>query len=393
MDNDTLVWVDDDDHSTPTPGGGPAWRILIVDDEPAVHRITQLALDGFEYRSCGLDFLHAYTAAQAIEILNQEPENIALILLDVVMESDDAGFQVVHHVRQTQGNVNCRIILRTGQPGQAPARQVIREYDINDYHSKAELSAERMNTIVYTALTMFDQLRQLQLRERQLEKAYADIEQLVYITSHDLQEPLLSITTLSRRLLTVNRQQLDSDGVRCIEFIEDAVGRMSGQIRSLLDHAKLGEQLPLESVHLEQLVNQYRKEHAQALSDMRVRLDCAVMPPVQAQASKIGLLLRELLDNAVKFRRADVGPHIRVESRSIDGELTYCVEDNGIGIAPEHHDKVFHVFQSIHPRGTYPGTGIGLAHCRKIVEQHGGRMWLDSHPGDGTTFYFTLPGT
>lgn len=393
MDNDTLVWVEDDEHASVDSAQRQPWRVLIVDDEPAVHRITQLALDGFEYQGRSLEFLHAYTATQAIEILSQEPEDIALILLDVVMESDDAGFQVVHHVRQTQGNGNCRIILRTGQPGQAPARQVIREYDINDYHSKAELTAERMNTIVYTALSMFDQLRQLQLRERQLEKAYADIEQLVYITSHDLQEPLLSITTLSQRLLDVNRQQLDNDGVRCIEFIEDAVVRMSGQVRALLDHAKLGEQRPLESVHIEKIVNDYRHEHAETLSQMRVRLDCAVMPPVQAQISKIRLLIHELLDNAIKFRRTDAQPKIRVESQSRHGEPVYCVADNGIGIAAEHLDKVFHVFQSIHPRGTYPGTGIGLAHCRKIVEQHGGRMWMDSRPGDGTTVYFTLPGT
>lgn len=393
MDNDTLVWVEDDEHTDGHTEQQPPWRILIVDDEPAVHRITQLALDAFEYQGRGLAFLHAYTAAQAIEILDQEPTDIALILLDVVMESDDAGFRVVHHVRQHQGNANCRIILRTGQPGQAPARQVIREYDINDYHSKAELSAERMHTIVYTALAMFDQLRQLQLREHQLEKAYADIEQLVYITSHDLQEPLLSITTLSQRLLEVNRQQLDTDGVRCIEFIEDAVKRMSAQVRALLDHARLGEQLPLESIHIESIVQAYRQAHRQSLSDLRIRLDCAVMPPVQGQVSKIRLLIHELLDNAIKFRCAKTPLHLRVESHQRNGELVYCVADNGIGIAAEHQDKVFHVFQSIHPRGTYSGTGIGLAHCRKIVEQHGGRMWMDSHPGDGTTVYFTLPGT
>lgn len=389
MEHDSLVLLNEDDSDTGLPGL-PAWTVLIVDDEPAVHRITQLALDGFEFQGRELEFLHAYTGKEAIELLNQKSNEIALIFLDVVMESDDAGFQVARHVRQTQRNLNCRIILRTGQPGQAPAPQVVREYDINDYHSKAELTAERMNTIVYTALAMFDQLHKLQLREHQLEKAYADIEQLVYITSHDLQEPLLSITTLSRRLLEVNRQQLDSEGVQCIEFIKDAVGRMSGQVRALLDHAKLGEQQPLEAVRVDEIFNEYRHANADKLARMQIELECESVPIIQGQLSKIQLLVHELLDNAIKFRQADNPTKIELRCESENQESVFSISDNGIGIAAEHQDKVFHLFQSIHPRGLYPGTGIGLAHCRKIVEQHGGRMWLQSQPGEGTTVFFTL---
>lgn len=137
--------------------GPGCWKVLVVDDEPEVHRVTALSLDGFRFRDRPLQLIDVRSAAEAIRTLDQESD-IAVVLLDVVMESEAAGFDVIQHIRDTLDNRVIRIILRTGQPGQAPAREVIRRYEIDDYHSKAELTADRMFIAMHTSLAMYEQI-------------------------------------------------------------------------------------------------------------------------------------------------------------------------------------------------------------------------------------------
>ena len=387
---DDLVLLGDADESG-AAGHGPAWKLLIVDDEPEVHRVTHMVLDDFQFQGRPLRLIEAHSAREAIGLLDAHPD-IALVLLDVVMESEHAGFTVVQHVRETLGNRTMRIILRTGQPGQAPARQVIQRYEINDYHSKAELTAERMYITIYTALSMYEHLRTIERREQQLQSAYAEIEQLVYIAAHDLQEPLLSVTSLSQRLLSVNREQLDANGVRCLDYIGTAVGRMSALVRDLLDYSKLGQAHPPESVDLDALVMELREDMAGHLQAARAQLDCEPLGQVQGQPTKLKMLLQNLISNALKYRHPERAPHIEIGLRRDRGQPVYWLADNGIGIAAEHHRRIFNVFQRLHEREAVPGTGIGLAHCKKIVEQHGGQIWVESEPEHGTTVFFSLPG-
>jgi len=147
----------------------PPWRVLIVDDEPDVHTVTELALKRFEFDERDLEFLHAYSGIEAKEILVKE-NDIAIILLDVVMESDQAGLELVSYIRQTIMNSAARIILRTGQPGQAPEQTVIREYDINDYRNKAELTANKLSTLIYASLRSYRDICTLQRSKSGLEK-------------------------------------------------------------------------------------------------------------------------------------------------------------------------------------------------------------------------------
>lgn len=148
---------------------GPAWKILIVDDEPDVHTVTELALKRFEFDDRELEFLHAYSAIEAKTILINE-NDIAMILLDVVMESDQAGLELISFIRQGVNNSAVRIILRTGQPGQAPEQTVIREYDINDYRNKAELTANKLSTLVYASLRSYRDICTLERSKSGLEK-------------------------------------------------------------------------------------------------------------------------------------------------------------------------------------------------------------------------------
>lgn len=145
-----------------------AWKILIIDDDPGVHEVTEMSLNGFEFSGRGLQFLNAYSAAQAKEILNRE-DDVAIALVDVVMESEHAGLELLKYIREVQKNHTIRLILRTGQPGQAPERRVIREYDINDYKEKTELTAQKLYSTIYTSLRSYRDLMALHNNRRGLE--------------------------------------------------------------------------------------------------------------------------------------------------------------------------------------------------------------------------------
>ena len=163
---------------------GTAWNILIVDDDPEVHSVTRLALDGFTFAGRGLRFINAYSGAQAREILKAET-GIAMMLLDVVMETDDSGLAVVNFVRNELHNPFLRIVLRTGQPGQAPELEVISKYDINDYKHKTELTRERLYTTIYTSLSTYRDLVTLDASRRGLEKVIESSARIFELRSMD----------------------------------------------------------------------------------------------------------------------------------------------------------------------------------------------------------------
>lgn len=180
--NDTLEFALEP--ATPAQAQRRPWKVLIVDDEREVHAVTTLALDDFSLCGRELAFLHAYSAREAREVLANQPD-IAVVLLDVVMESDDAGLQVVEYVRNVLHNRFIRIILRTGQPGQAPELEVIRRYDINGYTHKTELTREKLHTAIYTSLSAWRDLMALEANRRGLEKIVDSTARLFEIDSID----------------------------------------------------------------------------------------------------------------------------------------------------------------------------------------------------------------
>ena len=168
---DDFLFLDDQGDDEQAPPSGPAnrWKMMIVDDEPEVHSITKLVLADFSYKGRPAHFISAHSAAEAKEILARE-DDIAIILLDVVMETDDAGLQLVHHIREVLKNRHVRIILRTGQPGQAPERAVILDYDINDYKAKTQLTAQQLFTTTVAALRSYEDIMAIEMNRRGLEK-------------------------------------------------------------------------------------------------------------------------------------------------------------------------------------------------------------------------------
>lgn len=385
-DDEALIYAPDEPRA-PAQNG---WKLLIVDDEPEVHRVTELALDDFRFQERPLELIHVYSGAEAIRTLDAQPD-IALVLLDVVMETEDAGFKVIRHIRDTLQNRVIRIILRTGQPGQAPARSVIRNYEINDYHSKAELTVDRMYIAIYTALAMYEHLSTRLQHAQRLEKAYADIEQLVHIASHDLQEPLRSVSALGQRLLSVNREQLDVDGRQCLDYLLRGVERMSGLAKGLREHAQLGRPGPSEKLGMNALFDECCEGLSQEIQALGATIERDELPVVQGQKAKLSALIQHLLDNALRYRRPDQPPRIHLSATPQAEATLFCLKDNGLGIPEDQREEVFKVFYRLQNPHQAGSTGIGLAHCRKIVEQHGGAIWAQAAEGGGSVLCFTLP--
>ncbi len=173
--SEELLFVDDIEDEANTPSN--TWKVLIVDDEPEIHVVTKLALSDFRFMDMGIEFLSAHSGKEAKVLLNQHSD-IALVLLDVVMETDDAGLQVADFIRKQSNNPFTRIILRTGQPGQAPERQVVLNYDINDYKSKTELTAQKLFTTVVSSLRSYNDIIQLEQSRRALELVINSSSQL-----------------------------------------------------------------------------------------------------------------------------------------------------------------------------------------------------------------------
>ena len=199
------------------------------------------------------------------------------------------------------------------------------------------------------------------------------------------------VASYTRLLAEEYEDLLDDEGKKYIRYATDGAKRMQALIDDLLAYSRVGRaQLPPQPVDLNVVMGVVRDNLASFLEESAGLLEVGDLPTVAGNRTLFVQLLQNLVANAIKFR-GDKPPLICVSCQHRDDELVIAVEDNGIGIAPQYHDRIFQVFQRLHSRGEYEGTGIGLAVCKKIVEQHGGRIWVESEPGQGTTFYFTLP--
>jgi PAS domain S-box-containing protein len=230
-------------------------------------------------------------------------------------------------------------------------------------------------------------------RSRELARSNEELEQFAYVASHDLQEPLRMVANFTQLLAKRYTGRLGADADEFIGYTIEGVNRMHSLIRGLLEFARVrGGELALEQVNLEETVGEALMELLPSIAGAQAVVTQDSLPVLRADPRQMLQLFVNLLSNAVKFR-GETPPVIHITAARAGAEWRFSVRDNGIGIAPGHIERVFQIFQRLHARREYPGTGIGLALCRKIVERHGGRIWVDSVPGQGSTFYFTLPST
>jgi PAS domain S-box-containing protein len=231
----------------------------------------------------------------------------------------------------------------------------------------------------------------LQNQQQELARSNAELQQFAYVASHDLQEPLRMITSYLELLERRYKGQLDDKADKFIAYAVDGAARMQILINDLLSYSRVGSRgQELELVDCEKILQNVLHNLQMSIEQSNATITHTPLPQVNADPSQLTQLFQNLISNALKFRQ-EASPQIHVAVQSSDDKWLFSVQDNGIGMEVQYLDRIFIIFQRLHSKTEYPGTGIGLAVCKKIVEQHGGTLSVDSQPGLGSTFHFTLP--
>lgn len=247
--------------------------------------------------------------------------------------------------------------------------------------------------------TIHEKLRELETlnstlkaQAHKLEATNKDLEQFAQITSHDLQEPLRTITGFLTLLDKKYKTSLDEAAQGYIQFAVDGAERMQKIIQDLLALSRVGRTADqLEQVDLNDMVKEVCTLQSQLINDTRAKIQCHQLPTVTAHRQALEQVFQNLLGNALKYIEKDTPPSVHITATDLGDSWKIIVKDNGIGIHEEYYEKIFLPFQRLHSSSEYTGTGIGLAIVKKIIENQGGHIWVESKPGSGSTFYFTLP--
>jgi PAS domain S-box-containing protein len=237
-------------------------------------------------------------------------------------------------------------------------------------------------------------ISELKELEEKLHQSNAELQQFAYVASHDLQEPLRMVTNYMGLLQRRYEEKLDADANEFIGFAVDGAKRMQQLIQDLLEYSRVGTRgKEFTPSDLSLLLDEALLNLQARIEETGAEISFSQLPTLTVDGGQTVRLFQNLIGNAIKYRDADKSPKIRIEAKALAGvgNWLFQISDNGIGIANEDYERIFNIFQRLHGREEYEGTGIGLAICKKIVERHGGRIWVESTPGAGSTFFFTLP--
>jgi PAS domain S-box-containing protein len=231
--------------------------------------------------------------------------------------------------------------------------------------------------------------RQKQYAE-DLKQKNTELEQFAYVASHDLQEPLRTVSGFVELLKRHYKDAADESVNKYINYITDASDRMRRLVQDLLDYSRLGKLRILEQIDCNLVVQNVLSDLTMAIQESHAVVEVDPLPVIEGYLTEIKQLFQNLLSNSLKFRKPGEPPVIKVSVTAHEDHWLFSVTDNGIGIDEKYWTRIFIIFQRLHTKTEYEGTGIGLAHCKKIAELHNGKIWLDSTPGKGSTFYFTI---
>lgn len=366
--------------------------ILIVDDTPVNLRVLAKILSdrGYKVRKA-LNGQIALTACQTLL-----PD---VILLDIMMPDMD-GYEVCQRLKSDPKTQDIPVIFISALEDEWDKVKAFKsggsDYITKPFQIEEVLARVKHHlTIQQLQYQLKVQNSQLQALNAQLVQSHRELEQFAYMASLDLQSPLQVIIGNADLLTWKYEQQLGTDGDRYLTNIMEASGRMTQLIQDLLTYSKVG--IPIPSQSFESIDANFVLEEALANLSGEISKSGAIithshLPTVRGNEGQLMQLFQNMMANAIKFRLPNVSPQIEVGCNlNNPEEWQFEIRDNGIGIDPDQGDRIFDAFYRLHSYDEYPGTGIGLTLCKKIVERHGGRLWFDSIKGQGTSFYFTLP--
>jgi PAS domain S-box-containing protein len=231
----------------------------------------------------------------------------------------------------------------------------------------------------------------LEKRTKELKQSNKDLEQFAYVASHDLQEPIRKVSSFTELLVKKFPDLIDEKAQKYVDYILDGAKRMQRLIQDLLLYSRAGRtNIEMKEIEINLLLNQVREDLSNKISLMNAKVTIENMPVITANQTGLYQVFLNLISNAIKFNESD-SPHVTVSAERREKEWLFCVADNGIGIDPKYQERIFTIFQRLHSRDQYSGTGIGLSVCKKIIEECGGRIWIDSEFGNGSSFYFSIP--
>jgi len=233
---------------------------------------------------------------------------------------------------------------------------------------------------------------ELQRVNEELRRSNIEIEQFAHVASHDLQEPLRMVTSYLQLIERRYSDRLDSDGKEFIGFAVDGAKRMKELINDLLEFSRTGtSNARFREVDAASILEHAVDNLKTAIEESSARITAGALPIIVGDPVLLTQVFQNIIANAIKFQKGSV-PRVHISARHQDAEWIFTISDNGIGIKPEHVDRIFRIFERLHTSEEYPGSGIGLAITRKIVERHEGKIWVDSRPGSGSTFHFSISG-
>lgn len=389
MDEDSLpLWLAEE--SIPTEQGSSVWTILVVDDEADVHAVTNMVLEKQMVLERRLEFLHAYSAEEAIQHLDNTPD-IAVILLDIVMAHDTDGLDVARYVRTHYGNPHTRIIVRTGQPGMLHESEAASDYGVNYYEPKTQLTSERLRAVVHMALDSYRASRALDETNRKLREVIADVELFSHAIGHDIRGPARNLHMLSE-LLGDELQDAPSSTRELVEALQERSSQLLTMLEQLLSLSQMGkDSLNPTQLDIAELVNDAVSAFRNRLVDENLPVTVSGAGRAFADSQAIAMVINNLLDNAAKYRSPDRPLSIDITIRESDTHCEVIIKDNGLGIPTEKLEDVFLPFRRASRDEKTEGSGIGLALCKRIVDLHNGSIRATSDQPQGTSICLALP--
>jgi signal transduction histidine kinase len=361
-------------------------QVLVVEDNQldAALALRALRKDGFEVTADVVQDESAFTKA----LRAQTPE---VVLADYNLPGWK-GMDALSVIRRE--GLDIPMILVSGALGDATAVECIRQ-GVTDYVPKDELA--RLPEVIRRALREKHE-RALRLQGEadlarkvdELTRSNADLEQFAYVASHDLQEPLRMVTAYTQLLAERYRGKLDENADKFIGFASEGAQRMQVLIQDLLAFSRVGRKEASVDVACNEVVKETLLTLSSAIQESGAVVTQGELPTLWADRTQIAQLFQNLIGNAIKFRGKE-SPAVSVQAEKVGQQWQFSVSDNGIGIEPQYAENVFVVFQRLHGRSEYAGNGIGLAICKKIVEGYGGKIWVESQGGPGSSFKFTMP--
>jgi signal transduction histidine kinase len=404
------------------------WKILVVDDDADVLQMTKVVLTDFTFKNKRLEILNANSALTAKQVLGQHSD-IAIIFLDVVMETSNAGLKVVEYIRKTLQNRFIRIVLRTGQPGYAPEKEVIRKYEINDYANKAELTAQKIFTLVTANLRAYSDIITIESYRQHLEEKVAartdelneknlqlaglnhkltklnedllrlnrEKDEFLSIVAHDLKNPLSAIKGYTEEIQEYFAEMPEDEVIELVDRIHLNSHQMFELIKLLLDVSVIESgriNISLKTVNvlpiLQLLVNDYtvlaKKKNIIVQFQVSAKQYLAFV-----DENTFRQILDNLISNAVKY--SPHGKNVTVRLSQNDQEVRCEVQDEGPGLSYEDKQKLFGKFSRLtaKPTGGENSTGLGLFIVKKLVNAMNGMVWCESEIGIGATFIAEFP--